>query len=82
MFTALLSGWLSGSTDVKIQANAIGNKTDVLKLFKSAYDKKLFEIYDENEKAQKAYEKQEKEKEEIIQNIIEPEILGIEEKHS
>ena len=82
MFTALLSGWLSGSTDVKIQANAIGNKTDVLKLFKSAYDKQLFEIYDENEKAQKSYEKQQREKEEIIQSIIEPEILGIEEKHS
>ncbi len=71
LVTALLSGWLSGVTEVKIEANAIENKTDVLKLFKSAYDKQLFELYDENEMAKKHYEEQEKEKEQKIKEAIE-----------
>lgn len=70
LFTALLSGYLSGVADVKEQANAIENKTDVLKMFQSAYEKKLFEIYDESEEAKKDYEKYQKEVEESKDNIV------------
>lgn len=76
LFTALFSGWLSGAADVKLEADSIENKTDVLKLFKSAYEKQLFEAYDENEDAKRSYEKQEKEKEEAIKDIIDPEIVN------
>lgn len=69
LFTALFSGWLSGAADVKLEATAIENKTDILKLFQSAYDKNLFEIYDENEDAKRSYEKQEKAKQEVINDI-------------
>ena len=75
LITALFSGWLSGANDVKLEANAIANKTDVLKLFKSAYDKHLFELYDEDEKAKRKYEAQEKAKEEAKKNVIEPEVV-------
>ena len=71
LFTALFSGWLSGAADVKLEANSIENKTDVLKLFKSAYDKKLFAIYSEEEEAKKEYEEQEKAKEQAINDILE-----------
>ena len=71
LFTALLSGWLGGASDVKLEANAIENKTDVLKLFKSAYDKRLFEMYDENESAKMHYEEQQKEEEKVIDDIEE-----------
>ena len=75
LVTSLLSGWLSGATDVKIEANSIENKTDVLKLFKSAYDKRMFERYDEDEKARKHWEQQEEEKEKLKENVIDPEVV-------
>lgn len=75
LVTALFSGWLSGANDVKLEANAIANKTDILKLFKSAHDKHLFELYDEDEKAKEHYQKQEQEKEEAKKNVIEPEVV-------
>ena len=75
LFTALFSGWLSGANDVKLEAGAIGNKTDILKLFKSAYDKHLFTLYDEDEIAKQNYERQEKEKEEAKKNVITPELV-------
>ena len=70
LFTALLSGWLSGAIDVKIEANAIENKTDILKLFESAFQKKLFPLYDEDERAKQNYERQEQEKQKVIDDII------------
>lgn len=72
LFTALLSGWLSGTNGVKIESNAIANKTDVLKLFSSAYEKHLFTLYDEDEKARVHYEEQEKKKKASVENIIDP----------
>ena len=79
LFTALFSGWLSGATDAKLEANSIENKTDVLKLFKSAYDKGLFEIYDEQEQAKREYQKQEEKKKEAVDAVVEDEeILKIE----
>lgn len=71
LFTALFSGWISGIGDVKLEANSIANKIDVLKMFSSAYDKKMFVAYDEDEKARIHYEEQEKAKE----NVIEPEVI-------
>lgn len=76
LVTAIFSGWISGANDVKLEANAISNKTDILKLFKSAYDKQLFELYDEDEKAKEHYEKQEQEKEEAKKNVVEPEVIS------
>ena len=79
MFTALFSGWLSGSNDVKIEANSIENKTDVLKLFKSGFEKKLFPLYDEEMKAKMRFEEQERQKAEAKANVVEPEVATEEE---
>ncbi len=79
LFTALLSGWLSGATDVKLEANSIANKTDVLKLFKSAYEKNLFEKYNEDEKAKKHYEEQEKRKAEAINSVVDNKLIEMKE---
>lgn len=70
LFTALFSGWLSGVGDVKLEAEAIENKTNILKLFQSAYDKKLFATYDENEDARRSYEQQEVEKQKAVDEIL------------
>ena len=81
LFTALFSGWLSGVEDVKLEATAIENKTDVLKMFKSAYDKKLFVAYDEDEDARRSYEKQQEEEKKAIESVIEEDkMLQIEHK--
>ena len=74
LFTAIFSGWISGAVDVKLEAESIGNKTDVLRLFKSAYDKKLFPMYDEEEADKKEWEQYQKEKEEAKANVVEPEV--------
>lgn len=73
MFTAILSGWLSGAVDVKLEASAIANKTEVLHLFKSAYDKHLFKLYTEEEANQKEWEEYQKEMEEAKANVVDPE---------
>lgn len=75
LFTALLSGYLSGVDDVIKQADAIENKTHVLKIFKVSYDKHLFEVYDEQSDAKREFEKYEKEVEEAKANVIEPEVM-------
>ena len=71
LFTALFSGWLSGAADVKLEATAIENKTTILKLFQSAYERHLFEAYDEHEDARRSYEAQEKAKEQVVNDVIE-----------
>lgn len=73
LFTALLSGYLSGVDDVIKQADAIENKTEVLKIFKVSYDKHLFEIYSGQEQAKREYEEYEKEMEEAKTNVVDPE---------
>ena len=80
LITALACGFLSGVDDVIKQADAIENKTNVLKLFKQSYDKKLFEVYDEEEGARREYEEYEKHKQEGIENVIDNDIMMIEEK--
>lgn len=72
LFTALLSGYLSGVADVIKQANAIENKTDVLKMFKVSYDKHLFEIYDEEEGAKREFEEYQKEVAKSVDDVIDP----------
>ena len=72
MFTALLSGYLSGVVDVKLEAGAIANKTEVLRLFKSAYDKHLFKLYTEEELNRKEWEKYQKDMEEAKANVVDP----------
>ena len=74
LITALLSGYLSGVFDVKKQAEAIANKTAILKIFESSYQKHLFEIFDEEEAAKREYEEYKKEVEETKENIVDPEI--------
>lgn len=61
LFTSLVSGWLSATIDVKIQAEILENKAQVLSIFKSAYNKHLFSTLDENEQAKAEYEQYEKE---------------------
>ena len=73
LFTSLLSGYLSGVSDVRDQADAIENKTDVLKMFKTSYDKHLFEIYDEEEGARREYEAYKKEMEDAKENVVDAE---------
>ena len=75
LFTALLSGYLSGVSDVTKQANAIENKTDVLKMFKNAYEKKLFTMYSEEEGAKREFEQYQKEEQEAKDNVIDPEVV-------
>lgn len=75
LFTALLSGYLSGVSDVTKQANAIENKTDVLKMFKNAYEKKLFPMFSEEESAKKEFEQYKREEQEAKDNVIDPEIV-------
>ena len=70
LFTALFSGWLSGAADVKLEAKAIENKTTILKMFQTAYNKKLFEAYDENEDARRSYEAQEAERNKVVEDIV------------
>ena len=68
LFTAIVCGWISGAIDVKLEAQAIANKTEVLGIFKSAYEKHLFPIYDEEEKIKQEWEQYQKEKEEAEQD--------------
>lgn len=84
LFTALLSGYLSGVSDVIKESNSIENKTDVLKMFKEAYDNHLFPVYSEYEGAKKEFEEYQKEVEEAKNNVVDsvPEVLQIEEKES
>lgn len=72
LFTALFSGWIGGVSDVMIQAKALGNKTDILTLFKSSYEKQLFPLYDEDESAKMEYEKEQARKKESIDSVVDP----------
>lgn len=72
LVTALLTGYISGVVDVRIQADAITNKTSVLQMFKSAYEKQLFPIYDENEAAKREAEEYKQKLEEAKNDVIDP----------
>lgn len=71
--TSLFSGLISGSTEVKLRARKIKNKYLVLTLFKNAYESKEFIPQNATELAKKNYESylEEKQKSEVIQEIVE-----------
>ena len=73
LFTSLMSGWLSGIVDVKLQARELKHKVDILKLFKSAYEKHLFSTYDENEEAKAEFEKYQEEVKEAVEMVVDDE---------
>ena len=78
--TSFCSGWATSVIDVKIRAQVLENKTEILRGFQSCIDKKEFtpKTYEELAKAQ--YEAEEKAREEAIKNVVLPEneALGIE----
>ena len=78
--TSFCSGWATSVIDVKIRAQVLENKTEILRGFQSCIDKKEFtpKTYEELAKAQ--YEAEEKAREEAIKNVVLPEseTLGIE----
>ena len=78
--TSFCSGWATSVIDVKIRAQVLENKTEILRGFQSCIDKKEFtpKTYEELAKAQ--YEAEEKAREEAIKNVVIPEneALGIE----
>lgn len=73
LFTSLMSGWLSGIVDVKLQARELKHKVDILKLFESAYKKHLFSTYDENEEAKAEFEKYQEELQESVELTVDAE---------
>lgn len=75
LFTSMLSGWISGASDVHLEVLAIENKIDVLKIFKSSHELNLYEHKTEQELAKKEWEENEKRKQEAKDNVITPEIV-------
>lgn len=73
--TSLLSGWLSGSQEVKLRAKKVKNKYIVLTLFKNAFESKEFIPASANELAKKNYESYLEEKQKAIDNVITPEVI-------
>lgn len=78
LFTSMFAGWLSSVIDVKLKARKIINKTDVLSLFQSSLAEKIFIPKNESELAQQELEQYEKEQQEAIANVVEPEIVLLE----
>jgi len=75
LFTSILSGWLSSVIDIKLKAQKLVNKMDVLVIFKNAYDKHLFVAKSEEELAKEELNKYKEEQEKSKQNIVDPEIV-------
>ena len=73
MITSYLSGYSTSVVNVRDEASAIENKTDILKTFKSSYDKKIFvpETYEQMiEREFKEQEESLEENKEICDNNI------------
>ena len=66
--------------DVKLKAEKIDNKTDILVQFENAHNNNLYVAYEDDELDIKEYEKEQKEKEQAIENVVVPETLQIEDK--
>lgn len=75
LFTSMLSGWLTSVVDVKIKAERLENKSDILTMFHYAIEKGAFKPQNEKELAEKEYEQYLKEQEEAKANIVEPALL-------
>ena len=57
LFTSFLSGWVSGTYDVNLQAKSLANKLNVLQLFHNSLKMKLFIPTLEDDIAKQEYEK-------------------------
>lgn len=73
LFTAFVSGYISGVYDVKLQARDLMHKVKVLRLFKMCYEKHLFPTYDEDEQAKVEYEEYEKARDQAVELVVDPE---------
>ena len=62
LVTSFVSGYATSVVNVRDQARAIENKTDVLKDFKTAYDNKEFRIETYEEMIEREYQEQEERK--------------------
>lgn len=71
--TSFFSGWATSVIDVRIKADIIENKTEVLRTFKSCMVKGEFKPKSYEESAREQYEKEEKEREEAIKAVVTPE---------
>ena len=80
LLTSFLSGYASEIIDVKLKAEKIDNKTDILVQFENAHNNNLYVAYEDDELDIKEYEKEQKEKEQAIENVVVPETLQIEDK--
>lgn len=74
LLTSLLSGWLSSVLTVKLESQILENKYDVLCVFQNGYKKKLFIIKSDEELGQEEYDKQLREQQEAVENVVDPEI--------
>lgn len=75
LFTSMLSGWISGASDVHLECLAIRNKIDVLEMFKSSHEQNRYEHLTEEELAKKEWEDNEKRKQEAVKDVVEPELI-------
>ena len=72
LFTSLFSGWLSAVIEIRLQAEKIENKVNVLKIFKNSYDKKIFVPKTEEELAQEELEEKLRNDQEAVNNVVDP----------
>jgi len=71
--TSFCSGWATSVIDVRIKADIIENKTEVLKTFLSCMAKGEFKPMSYEESAKAQYEREEKERQEAIKAVVTPE---------
>lgn len=70
-----LSGWMSGTTDVKYKAKQLLTKAEVNECFKANFDKKNFVPKSEEELDRELYEEAEREEKEAAEAVITPETI-------
>lgn len=73
--TSFLSGWLSSVVTVRLEAEILMNKLDVLKMFKTAHENKLYPEYSPEELDEKELEETRKENEKAKENVVTPEVV-------
>lgn len=76
LITAFSAGWATSVLDIRIRADMVLNKTNVLKMFQSCLDKREFTPKTYDEIAKEQFEREKKEREEAIASIVTPEAVG------
>ncbi len=79
LLTSMLSGWITGASDIHLQVLAIENKILILSIFKSCHEKNMYPHITEKEKAKQEWEENEKRKKEAAENVVTPEVVPKEE---